>query len=87
MMAASSRLLTQNPVFTMQIVEVFKTNVWEDELAKHLIVKLLDHFPQHKINFDLQDCDKILRVEGEQVSSKRVIEVINTNGYECEVLQ
>ena len=71
----------------MQIVEVFKTNVWEDGQARHLVVKLLDHFPRHKINFDLQDCDKILRVEGEQVLSERIIEVINVNGYQCEVLE
>ncbi len=29
----------------MQTVEVFKTNVGEDEPARHLITKLLDHFP------------------------------------------
>ena len=70
----------------MQVVEVFKTNVWDSGQARYLIVKLLDHFPRHKINFDLQDCDRILRVEGEKICCERIIEVINTNGYQCEVL-
>lgn len=71
----------------MQLVEVFKTNVEKDEPAKRLVEKLLAQFPQHKINFDLQDCDKILRVEGEQISCDSVIEVIKTHGYECMVLE
>ncbi len=87
MTAVSSNSLFQNPVLHMQIVEVFKTNVWEDEPARRLVTKLLAHFPKHKINFDLQDCDKILRVEGEQISSNKIIEVINKNGYQCEVLE
>ena len=42
----------------------FKTNVQECELAHQLTQKLLLCFPHSKINFDLHDCDKILRVEG-----------------------
>lgn len=70
----------------MQLIEVFKTNVQEDEEAKLLIEKLFTHFPHCKINFDLQDCDKILRVAGEQIRSEKIIEVISTNGYLCEIL-
>lgn len=69
------------------MVEVFKTNIEEDDLAKQLATKLLVHFPQCKINFDLQDCDKILRVEGRQIRSEKIVEVINTSGYQCQVLE
>ena len=69
------------------MIEVFKTNVQEDELAKQLATKLHVHFPHCKINFDLQDCDKILRVEGQQIRSEKIIEVINTSGYQCQVLE
>ncbi len=70
----------------MQIVEVFKTNVLKDEQARKLITTLRSHFPQCRINFDLDDCDKILRVEGRQVPPDKVIEVILSNGYNCEIL-
>jgi hypothetical protein len=69
------------------MVEVFKTNIQENELARQLATKLLMHFPHCKINFDLQDCDKILRVEGNQIWSEKVIEVISTSGYQCSVLE
>jgi len=70
----------------MEIVEVFKTNVQQDDQARQLIKKLLGHFPHCKINFDLQDCDKILRVAGIQIYPDKIIELINPSGYHCEIL-
>ena len=70
----------------MMMVEVFKTNVESPELANLLTAKLLTQFPQYKINFDLQDCDNILRVEGKQVAPEKIIEVVSVHGCQCEVL-
>ena len=73
----------------MELVEVFKTNVEKDEQARRLIKKLLVHFPYCKINFDLEDCDKILRVAGIQgikICPDKIIELINISGYQCEIL-
>ena len=71
----------------MNMVEVFKTNVQEVSHSSALIEKLLVHFPASKINFDLEDCDKILRIEGESVFPVKVIEVLNACGYQCGVLE
>ena len=68
------------------MVEVFKTNVQEVAHSIKMIDKLLEHFPVSKINFDLEDCDKILRVEGEHVLPEKIIEVLKSNGYNCRVL-
>jgi hypothetical protein len=70
----------------MKIVEVFKTNVSEDEQAKLLIGKLLADFPDYRINFDLEDCDKILRVEAGLIEAERIIHLVKINGYHCELL-
>lgn len=73
----------------MEIVEVFRTNVQKDAQARQLVKKLLVHFPHCKINFDLQDCDKILRVAGIagiDICPDKIIRVINTCGYHCEIL-
>jgi len=70
-----------------KMVEVFKTNVQELDQSKTLIQKLLEHFPKSKINFDLDDCDKILRAEGSDIQPEKMIEVLNSNGYQCRVLE
>ena len=71
----------------MELVEVFKTNVLESEEADELIRKLLTNFPHYKVNFDLQDCDHILRVEGEDISSEKIIEIVTINGFHCKALE
>ena len=68
------------------IVEVFKTNVDETKLAEKLVKQLLDHFPGSQINFDMEDCDKILRVEASTVSSEKIIAILNSHGFSCKVL-
>ena len=69
------------------MVEVFKTNVEEQEQAAKLVEVLIHHFPLSRINFDLDDCDRILRVEGDTVSYKEIIELITVNGYQCKILE
>jgi hypothetical protein len=49
------------------MVEVFKTNVQDRELAEHIASILRGKFAFARINFDLDDCDKILRVESKQI--------------------
>jgi len=68
------------------VVEVFKTTVQEVVDAEKIIALLLTHLPAHKINFDLDDCDKILRVEGESVKIELICELLQTECFDCEVL-
>ena len=71
----------------MKTVEVFRTNVLEEDLARRLTTKLLALFPHYRINFDLEDCDKILRVEGAMVSHDQIIDLVTREGYQCHVLE
>jgi len=68
------------------MVEVFKTNVPETKEAIKILNTLLTSFPASRINFDLDDCDKILRVEGEMINAQKVIAMVSATGYQCEVL-
>ncbi|ABQ07314.1 hypothetical protein [Flavobacterium johnsoniae] len=68
------------------MIEVFKTNVQEVEESIMIIGKLLEHFPNSAINFDLEDCDKILRVNGASISNPKIIELLNSYGFHCEAL-
>jgi hypothetical protein len=71
----------------MQTVEVFKTNVGKAEEAQTLIAVLSLHFPQHKINVDLHDCDKVLRMEGSVFCLETVKQIVHVNGFACELLE
>ena len=68
------------------MIEVFKTNVHEVNIAEKLIDLLMGHFPGSKINFDIDDCDKVLRVEGEDLVPANVISIVKEHGFNCAVL-
>ena len=68
-------------------MEVFKTNVRSIRKAKLIIQKLAEEFPNHKINFDLSDCDRILRVQGNNILERKIISIVTSLHYNCEILQ
>ncbi len=69
------------------MVEVFKTNVHKISHANKLINLLLQQFPGNKINFDMHDCDKILRIEGQNFVTGKIIMIVKENGFACAVLE
>ena len=68
------------------MVEVFKTSVQEKNESCLLIEKIQEQFPAYAINFDLEDCDHILRVEHNMIENEKIIALLNSQGYHCEVL-
>lgn len=68
------------------MVEVFKTNVQEKNEAQEIINLLMSKFPGSKINFDLHDCDRILRIESRHVSAREVVDLVLQNGFHCDIL-
>ena len=69
------------------MVEVFKTNVQESREANMLLDMLGQHFPGTKINFDLDDCDKVLRMEGHNIAPQHVVTLVCANGFHCSILE
>lgn len=69
-------------------VEVFKTNVIKARQARMLIEKIEHELKGHTANFDLEDCDHILRVVNpyEPVAVSAVLALMNAYGYHAEVL-
>ncbi|MFL5743408.1 MAG: hypothetical protein ACJ751_01995 [Niastella sp.] len=68
------------------MIEVFKTNVQKFSEAQKLVALLRKHFPNSKINFDLDDCDKVLRVEGNNLRIEKVMNLVTKKGFLCKVL-
>jgi hypothetical protein len=67
-------------------VEIYKTNVQEAIEASVILKMLLEHFSNYKINFDLSNCDRILRVEGAIINIEKISFLVNNKNYECELI-
>jgi hypothetical protein len=70
------------------MVEVFKTNVQHADHAKMLIEEIHATFRNYTANFDLEDCDRILRVESSRnfVEVLPLLELLKRYGFDGEVL-
>ena len=69
------------------MVEVFKTNVQKKAQSKMLLYILSGAFPSSKMNFDLSDRDKVLRIEGDNIEALRIMILVKEFGIKCEVLE
>lgn len=68
-------------------VEVFKTDVEDEVNARKIIQTLVRRFPGSRVNFDLQDCDRVLRVEGTSLCNDSIIQLVKEAGFGCRVLE
>ena len=69
------------------MVEVFKTNVQTVAEATRLTGMLHHHLPGSIVSFDLQDCDKVLRIEHHAPDVEQVIGLLQGSGYVCSLLE
>ena len=69
------------------MVEVFKTNVDDRDRASWLIEQIQDSFCNYIASFDLEDCDRILRVEAFSLQASAVIEKLNREGFFCAEME
>ncbi|MBW8243989.1 hypothetical protein K1F50_14365 [Muricauda oceani] len=72
----------------MITVHVFKTSVKQEGEVKQLRPWLnrLVHNNGHW-NFDLEDCDNILRVESKNLDAPIISSLLHNKGFQCEELQ
>jgi hypothetical protein len=70
------------------MVEVFRTNVHSVEVARILIAAIEAKFADYEANFDLEDCDRILRVKALKghVEPWPLIRMLKAFGFEANVL-
>ena len=69
------------------MVEVFKTNVLQQDQAMKLVSILQEYYPGSRINFDLEDCDKILRIQHQELNTAEIAPLLNQFGFACEPLE
>jgi len=68
------------------MIYVFKTSVKTKVQAKRLKPHIDNLLPKAKWNFDLADCDKILRIDSEENIILPVINVLKNHSFDCEEL-
>ncbi len=70
------------------MVEVFKTDVNSQDHADRLIDEIRHTCLGYKANFDLEDCDRILRVKSSsgKVQASLFINLLKDSGFSAEVL-
>lgn len=67
-------------------IEIFKTNVSSESMALKLIAELVIQHENVRFNFDLDDCDRILRAEGTELKLKDIQEQLTSAGFNCELI-
>ncbi|MBC8769266.1 hypothetical protein H4O18_14815 [Arenibacter sp. BSSL-BM3] len=71
----------------MKTILVFKTSVSKKRQIKTLKPVLNNLITKNDYwNFDLEDCDNILRVETQAVQVDSVIRILKKHGFYCEEL-
>ena len=69
------------------MIFVFKTSVKTKIEIKKLRPHIDQVLPNAKWNFDLEDIDKILRIDSEEDIVLKITELLNNHSYSCEELE
>lgn len=69
------------------MIFVFKTSVKTKLQAERLTPHIDNILPNAKWNFDLEDCDKILRIDAEENVVLKIIELLNIHNCIYEELE
>ncbi len=69
-------------------IKVYKTNVMERSIARDILNKIQQYLPGSNPSFDLEDCDKVLRVETQvkPVDDTKVRGLVQATGHHIEEL-
>ncbi len=68
------------------MIYVFKTSVQTENEVRLLKPHLDRALAKIDWNFDLEDCDRILRADTPLENPERIVEILKQKGFECEEL-
>lgn len=71
------------------MIEVYSTNITKKKHGKPVLKVLCEEFPAYMISLDLNDCDKILRVENPQgtVDNETIKKLVSSLGFDIAELE
>ncbi|OOQ60609.1 hypothetical protein [Mucilaginibacter pedocola] len=68
-------------------VLIFKTSVATPSQASRLQPMLSALADIKRYTFDLEDCDRVLRIESTRIESQTIKHILRMAGFSCEELQ
>ena len=68
------------------MIYVFKTSVKTKNQVKQLRPHINKMLPTDKWNFDLEDCDRILRIDSTENIVLKITGLLNSHQFYCEEL-
>jgi len=68
------------------MIEVFATNIVAVQMAEQVREKMQYSFPGTRINFDIDDCDHILRIEGRSFCVTEILQWLKCQGVMARLL-
>ena len=68
------------------MIYIFKTSVKTKTRVEKLKPHINHILPKEKWNFDLKDCDKILRVDSEENVVLKITDLLNGHRFSCKEL-
>lgn len=71
----------------MRNVKIFSTDIENRTQVNDISAAICSLFPHSIVTVDLEDCDKVLRVEGNIPTSECVISLLSNLGFHCEELE
>ncbi len=69
------------------MIFVFKTSVQTKVQIKKLKPHINERLPNVKWNFDLEDMDKVLRIDSEENIVLKITDLLTGHSYRCEELE
>jgi hypothetical protein len=69
------------------MIYIFKTTVKTKSKVKKLKPHIDKTLPNEKWNFDLDDCDRILRIDSEENIVLKITDLLNLHKIYCEELE
>ena len=68
------------------MIEVFKTDIHRASEASWVALALKSSYKLKHVSFDLEDCDRILRVESEKIDADQIVAKLTGLGFQCSIL-
>jgi hypothetical protein len=69
------------------MIYVFKTSVKTKNQVNKLEPGINKILAEGKWNFDLEECDKILRIDSKKIIAFRIIDLLTIHKFYCEELE
>ncbi|RZK13203.1 MAG: hypothetical protein EOO46_00225 [Flavobacterium sp.] len=71
----------------MRNLKIFSTDIENRTQVKDVSTAICSLFPGSIVTVDLEDCDKVLRVDGNIPSSEYIISLLSKLGFRCQELE